>query len=29
REHLADGTVGGWVSSRDEDEKIRERWHQS
>ena len=26
REHLADGSVGGWVLSKEEDEKIRERW---
>ncbi len=29
REHLADGSVGGWVSSKEEDEKIRDRWQQS
>ncbi|APX69243.1 MULTISPECIES: molybdenum cofactor biosynthesis protein MoaE [unclassified Brucella] len=26
REHLADGTVGGWVSSKEEDEESRKRW---
>ncbi|MBB5701367.1 molybdopterin synthase catalytic subunit [Ochrobactrum daejeonense] len=26
REHLADGSVGGWVSSKTEDEERRNRW---
>ncbi|EEZ32670.1 molybdopterin converting factor, subunit 2 [Brucella sp. NF 2653] len=26
REHLADGTAGGWVSSKEEDEESRKRW---
>lgn len=26
REHLADGTVGGWVHARDEDDAATERW---
>ncbi len=28
REHLADGTVGGWVSSKEEDEESRKRWEE-
>jgi molybdopterin synthase catalytic subunit len=26
REHLADGSVGGWVEARGEDDKAAERW---
>ena len=29
REHLADGSVGGWVASKEEDEKSRERWRRT
>lgn len=29
REHLLDGSAGGWVSSKEEDENIRKRWQQS
>ncbi|UWF59559.1 molybdenum cofactor biosynthesis protein MoaE [Brucella sp. 2716] len=28
REHLADGTTGGWVSSKEEDEESRKRWEE-
>ncbi len=28
REHLAGNTIGGWVSSREEDEESRRRWEQ-
>lgn len=28
REHLADGTAGGWVSSKEEDEESRKRWEE-
>lgn len=26
REHLADGTLGGWVEAKDDDDKAAERW---
>ncbi|WP_062226211.1 molybdenum cofactor biosynthesis protein MoaE [Aureimonas frigidaquae] len=28
REHLKDGTVGGWVSARDTDDAATDRWHR-
>ncbi|MBO0663721.1 molybdenum cofactor biosynthesis protein MoaE [Jiella sp. CQZ9-1] len=28
REHLVDGTVGGWVEAKDTDEAAADRWHR-
>ncbi|KQT88412.1 molybdenum cofactor biosynthesis protein MoaE [Aurantimonas sp. Leaf443] len=28
REHLVDGTVGGWVEAKDTDEAASDRWHR-
>ncbi|RIY03543.1 molybdenum cofactor biosynthesis protein MoaE [Aureimonas flava] len=28
REHLADGTVGGWVEAKDTDDLAADRWHR-
>lgn len=29
REHLADGSAGGWVSARDHDDRATERWRKA
>ncbi|CAN7164461.1 molybdenum cofactor biosynthesis protein MoaE [Pararhizobium sp. LjRoot255] len=29
KEHAADGSAGGWVSARDEDDSARDRWSES
>jgi molybdopterin synthase catalytic subunit len=26
KEHAADGSAGGWVSAKDEDDSARDRW---
>ena len=29
REHLVDGTIGGWVEAKDTDDAATERWHRN